>query len=149
MIREQDKNLLKDLFQKELTNPVKLIMFTQQQSPLILTVVNTCEWCEETEALLKEISELSENINVEIYDFVKEEDKSKELGIDKIPAIAIIGAEDYGIRFYGIPAGYEFTTFIEDIIDVSKGKTNLSEKAKERLKDIKKDVYIQVYVTPT
>ncbi len=149
MIREQDKNLLKDLFQNELTNPVKLIMFTQQQSPLILPVVNTCEWCEETEALLKEISELSENINVEIYDFVKEEDKAKELGIDKIPAIAIIGAEDYRIRFYGIPAGYEFTTFIEDIIDVSKGKTNLSEKTKERLKDIKKDVYIQVYVTPT
>jgi len=149
MIREQDKNLLKDLFQKELTNPVKLIMFTQQQSPLILPVMNTCEWCKETEDLLKEIGELSENINIEIYDLVKEEDKAKQLRIDKIPAIAIIGAEDYGIRFFGIPAGYEFTAFIEDIIDVSKGTTNLSEKTKERLKDIKKDIYIQVYTTPT
>jgi len=51
---------------------------------------------------------------------------AEKYGIDKIPAIAILRGgdepKDYGIRFYGIPSGYEFTSLIEDIMMVSSGQ---------------------------
>ena len=53
------------------------------------------------------------------------------------------------MRYFGIPAGYEFSTLVEDLIDVSKGQTNLSEKTREVLSQVDQDVHIQVFVTPT
>ena len=57
--------------------------------------------------------------------------------------------KDYGIRLYGLPAGYEFASFIQDIIMVSTGETGLTEKSIERIKTLSKPVHIQVFVTNT
>ena len=72
-------------------------------------------------------------------------------GIDKIPALVPLDGrdKDRGIRFYGIPAGYEFTTVIEDILDLSRGGTHLSAATKAELAGLKNDVTIKVFVTPT
>jgi glutaredoxin-like protein len=58
-------------------------------------------------------------------------------------------SKDHGIRFYGIPSGYEYTSLIEAIVDVSKGTTELGPKTRESLRTIGQDVRIQVFVTPT
>ena len=52
-------------------------------------------------------------------------------------------------RFFGIPAGYEFSTLVEDILDLSKGTTALSEKTRTALEEVDQDLHIQVFVTPT
>ena len=64
-------------------------------------------------------------------------------------ATVIQAEKDSGIRFYGIPSGYEFTSLLEDIIDVSKGDSGLSEASKALVKEIKQPVHLQVFVTPT
>jgi glutaredoxin-like protein len=115
-------------------------MFTQEVE---------CRFCSETRQLAQELATLNDKLSVEVYDFVANADKAKELGIDKIPALAIIGKKDYGVRIYGIPFGYELQTLIEAIINVSRGKTDLSDKTKEILADIKAPVHIQVFVTLT
>ncbi len=69
--------------------------------------------------------------------------------VDKIPAIALVGAKDYGIRFYGIPAGYEFSSLMDDIVAVSKGESGLAPATKAAVAKINQPVHIQVYVTPT
>ena len=74
---------------------------------------------------------------------------AKQFNIDKIPATVIMGDKDYGIRFYGIPSGYEYSSLIECIMDVSRGKTSLSDKTREKLRAIDRDVHLQVFVTPT
>ena len=99
--------------------------------------------------LLEEVSSLSDKIELVIHDFVADKEKAAEYGIDKIPALAILGKEDHGIRFFGIPSGYEYTSLIEAIIDVSKEKTSLSQKTIEAIKKIDEDIHIQVFVTPT
>jgi len=134
------KELLKEIFEKELRDEVRLVFFTQDIE---------CEFCEEAREFLQELASLSKKIKVEVYDFMKDSDKAKEYGIDKIPAIAMIGSKDYGIRFYGLPSGYEFPVFIDDIVDISKGDSRLSEKVKVLLKSINKPLHIQVFVTPT
>ena len=75
--------------------------------------------------------------------------KAAEYGIDKVPALAVVGKQDYGIRYYGIPAGYEFATFLKDLKMASQGRTEISEKSRARLASINAPVHIQVFVTPT
>jgi hypothetical protein len=74
---------------------------------------------------------------------------AETLGIDKIPAVAIVGAKDYGIRLYGIPAGYEFGSLIEDIRLVSEGDSGLSPETRKAVAELTKPVKIQVFITPT
>ncbi|MBC7319754.1 thioredoxin family protein [bacterium] len=146
-ISEKDRNYLRDVFTRELVNNVRLVFFTQKLGLFVPGV--ECEYCRETGELLKELSETSDKIKLEVYDFISDEEMVKRYGIERIPAIVIAGEEDYGIRFYGIPSGYEFSSLIETIIDVSKRETKLSKEVKERLARIDKDVVIQVFVTPT
>ena len=140
LIPDDKKELLKNDFKEKLVDPVKIVMFTQEIE---------CRFCSDTRKLAQELATLSDKITTEIYDFVADGAKAKEYGIDKIPALAIIGKKDYGVRIYGIPYGYELQTFIEAIINVSKGKTDLSDKTKSILKEVKSPVHIQVFVTLT
>ncbi len=140
LIPAREREHIKKFFEENLVNPVRLVMFTQEIE---------CEYCAETRQLVEEIAELSPKITAEIYNFVTDKPKAEEYKVDKIPAIAIIGQKDYGIRFYGIPSGYEFTTLLEDIVDVSRGESGLSEASKKALASLTKPVHIQVFVTPT
>ena len=140
LINEHIKEHLKEIFEKELKDEVRLIVFTQEIK---------CDFCEEVMEIVQELASLSKKIKVEAYDFLIDDGKVKEYGIDKIPAIAIMGRKDYGIRFYGLPSGYEFSAFVDDLVDISKGNSRLSDKAKIIIKSIKKPLQIQVFVTPT
>lgn len=134
--KEYVENLLQNLPQK-----VKIVYFTQELN---------CDYCNDTQQLLSELAELSNgNVELEIYNFQVDKDKVEEYKVDKVPAIAIIGEKDYGIRYYGIPAGYEFSSVLEDIQTVAKGESGLSEKSIEKIKEINRPLRIQVFVTPT
>jgi glutaredoxin-like protein len=140
LIPEEHKERLKAEFSEKLEKPVKIIMFTQEVE---------CQFCSQTRELINEMAALSDKIKVEIYDFVADAEKAKEYDIDKVPALIIMSEKDYGIRYYGLPFGYELQTLIEGIINVSLGKTDIPEETRQRLKEIKKPVHIQVFVTLT
>ncbi len=142
LIPDDKKELLRNDFKIQLIDPVKIVMFTQEME---------CRFCSDTRQLVQAIAPLSDKLSVEVYDFTKDAEKAKEYCIDKIPAIALIGAKDYGVRIYGIPYGYELQTLIEAIINVSKGKgrTDLSDRTKSILAEIKNPVHIEVFVTLT
>ena len=123
-----------------LAGPVRLIMFTQEIE---------CEFCAETRQLVEEMAQLSDQLTAEVYDFVADQEKVRELGIDKIPAIAVVGQEDYGVRLYGIPSGYEFASLLHAIQAVAAGKPELSEETMQVLADLTTPLHIQVFVTPT
>ena len=127
-----------------LTNPVKLIMFTQEME---------CQFCAETRALVEEVAGLSDKISVEVYDQVADKEIAEEYNIDKIPAVAIVAdgedAKDYGIRLYGIPSGYEFSTLIADIVMVSQRESGLDNATKQYIRELESPLHMQVFVTPT
>ena len=145
LISEKDAEILRKEFAGRMVEPVKIVMFTQETE---------CQFCAETRQIVEEIASLSDRITTEVLDFVADQSVAERYGIDKIPAIALVrveeaGERDYGVRFYGIPSGYEFTTLIEDIWDVSGGVTELKAKTKQALANLKRPVHIQVFVTPT
>ncbi len=139
IIKEEQKEQLKERF-KDLDGNVKLIVFTQE---------NECRYCEETRQVMEDIAELSDKITVEVNDFVADEDKVEKYMIDKIPATVVEGEKDYGIRFYGIPVGYEFVSLIGSIVLASKGESGLSEETKTALEQLEAAVHIQVFITLT
>lgn len=149
IIRDADRNALTTLFAGRLTNPVTLVVYSQKVSPLALPGGPACEWCEQTEKLVGELAELAAKLSVEVRDFVEQADQARRDGVDKIPAILVAGTADYGIRFFGIPAGYTFGTLVETIVDVSRGQTDLPSAIKGDLAKLDHDVHIQVLTTPT
>jgi len=108
-----------------------------------------CQFCAETRQLVEEVATLSGKIELEVYKFAIDKEKVEEYGVDKIPAIAVMGEKDHGVRYYGIPSGYEFSSLIEDIIDVSKGEVELLPATREALAGITEPLHFQVFVTPT
>jgi glutaredoxin-like protein len=143
LIGEKDRKVLRQEF-AQMTEPVRLIVFTQDRE---------CQYCKETRQIAQELTELSDKLSLEVYDFVADKEQVANFRIDKIPAIAVVrgGAQpkDYGIRFYGIPSGYEFGTLVEDILMVSAGQSGLTEQTKKAIASIRKPAHLQVFVTPT
>jgi glutaredoxin-like protein len=135
----RDRQAVKDRLE-ELADPVKLVNFTQELE---------CPGCRETGMLLKELAELSDKLTLEQYNYQLDRAKVDEFKVDKIPATAVVGAKDYGIRFYGLPAGYEFASLLDDILSVSQGASGLSAAAAARVRAIDQPVHLEVLVTPT
>ncbi len=138
-VLDTERSHLKKKFEA-LTGDVELIVFTQEYE---------CMFCKETRELILGLGTLSPRLKTKVYDFVKDNEEAKKYNIKRIPAIAIVGESDYGIRYYGIPAGYEFPALVDDILDVSKGTTSLPDNIKKKLAEITKPIHIQVFVTPT
>jgi glutaredoxin-like protein len=138
-IRESDKAVIKEKL-SEMRSSVTLRYFTQEIE---------CEFCREAHELLQELSALDDKIKLEVFDFTKNADEASKYKIDKIPATVVMNSSDFGIRFYGIPAGYEFSSLLEAIIMVSEGESSLTRESKKFLKELKSPVHLQVFVTPT
>ncbi len=155
LLSENDKKQLSNLLEKEMKDQVKLIYFTQGASELVIPGRPQCMYCRETEAILNELSSLSGLIELYVYDLIGNEELAKTYDIDKIPATIINGEKNKRIKFFGIPAGYEFQVLLEIIIMISQNKTKLKETSRNKLKGLseiqglKTPISIQVFVTPT
>jgi glutaredoxin-like protein len=140
ILGEKERRYLKSKFERELLGGVRLVSFTQEFE---------CEYCAEVRSLAEEIAELDDRISAEVYDFQSDRSLAEKLRVDKIPALLIFGEKEYGVRFFGIPSGYEFMTLVDDIIQVSRRSSSLPAPLKEKVKQIDCPVHIQVFVTPT
>jgi alkyl hydroperoxide reductase subunit AhpF len=124
-----------------LGGPVKLVVFSQS--------LMAGDLCRENEMLVKEVAELSDQVSVEILNLAIDRERAEAYGVDQVPAIVVEGARDYGIRFYGVPTGYEFSNLIDAIIVASTGEPALSDETKSSLAALAGPVEIKVFSTPT
>jgi alkyl hydroperoxide reductase subunit AhpF len=95
------------------------------------------------------VAHLSDKIKLTTHDLHQEGELASEHGIDRVPAFLLKGAARGRVRFFGMPSGYEFSTLIADLVDVSRGTTSLSAETLEQLASLNQDVNIKVFVTPT
>ena len=126
---------------EQLRNPVRLVVFSQALADPA---------AEQVARLVEETAALDSRLSVETRNFVLDKEKVAELGIARIPAVAVLGEEkDYGVRFYGLPSGYEFGSLVDAVLDVSMGESGLAPQTKEALRALPRAVHIQVFTTPT
>jgi alkyl hydroperoxide reductase subunit AhpF len=135
----QDEQAVKKEFER-IGGPVKLTVFASELGP---------ETNSQTVALVREVAALSDQLSVVLLNPHIERDQAQAYGVEVSPAVVVEGARDYGIRFLGIPAGYEFSNLIDSIVAVSTGESDLSEETKTALADLASDVTIKVFATPT
>lgn len=140
MLSERDREAVR----KELTRlggPVRLVVFSQE--------LTAGDLCRQNEGLVREVAALADQVSVEVLNLAIDRERAEAYGVDQVPAIVVEGARDYGIRFYGIPSGYEFGNLIDAMVVASTGEPQLSADTKASLGALAGDVEIKVFSTPT
>jgi alkyl hydroperoxide reductase subunit AhpF len=140
LITDEVAEQLRKEFQK-LKDPVRLAVFSAALAD---------PESEQVKRLVEELAAIDARITAESYNFVLDTEKAASLKIQRIPAIAVLGAtKDYGIRMYGLPSGYEFGSLVDAILDVSSGDSGLSAPTREALAAVDRPLHMQVFSTPT
>jgi alkyl hydroperoxide reductase subunit AhpF len=145
LLSPADQEKLRESF-NEMTSPVRLLFFTQTLG---------CETCVHTRQILDELPQLSDKIAIEEVNFVLDKDKAAQYGVDRVPAVAILGRDASGaerdsrIRFIGAPSGYEFVALVQAVLLVGGRGSNLTDEQRQRLAAVDKPVTMQVFTTPT
>jgi glutaredoxin-like protein len=143
-LNDEISSQVKSIF-SHLDHPVEILFFGKQAG---------CDYCPETAQLLTEVVSFSDLFTLNIYDLEENADLAQKYKIDKAPGFVITAKEsgqltDFGIRYFGIPSGHEFTSLINDLVMVSSRNSALSEKTRQFLKDLDKPTLLQVFVTPS
>lgn len=145
LLSASDQQRLRETF-ADMARPVRLVFFTQTLG---------CETCLQARQILDELPQLSEKISIDEVNFILEPDKAKQYGIDRVPAVAIVGQTESGeerdsnIRFLGTPAGYEFMSLIQAVLLVGGRPSVLSEDSLKRVAAVSSPTTIHVFTTPT
>ena len=142
LLTDRDEVAVRKEFEK-LAGPVKLVVFSQELSA-------AAELCRQNESLVREVAALApDTVSVEVLNISVDRDRAAGYGIDRVPAIVVEGSRDYGIRFLGIPSGYEFSNLIDATILASSGQPGLTAETQAALAGLADDIDIKVFSTPT
>lgn len=139
LLNEEVRGQLSEVFEG-MGNDVTIALFTKEDN---------CETCSDTKSFMEEVSTLSDQLNLEVYDLDEDSEKAEAFKVDKVPAIVLLDADKkyQGVKFYGIPAGHEINSFVTGIMEVSGVGEDLPDDLLEQIKGIDKDVDIKVFVT--
>ena len=122
-------------------SPVRLVFFTQSFG---------CETCAQARQVVDELARGSDRVTVEEHDLVRDAERTAELGIERAPGIAIVGARDLGLRYYGTPAGHELRS-IADAVALAGGAAGdgagLAPESLAALAALDRPLDIKVFVT--
>jgi alkyl hydroperoxide reductase subunit AhpF len=138
-LQPRDEAAVKKEFER-IAGPVKLTVFASELGG---------DSNAQAVALIREVAALSDQLSVTVLNPHIDRDQAQAYGVSESPAVVVEGAQDYGIRFLGIPAGYEFSNLIDSIVAVSAGETGLTDETKATLAGLTEDVTIKVFATPT
>lgn len=140
-LTESDAAYLRDRFARLLTQPVGLRLFTRPDHGAYVPGMAACETCERTRDLLEAVANLDERLYLEVIDDVT--------GAG-VPTICVDPAgQDAGVRFLGMPSGYEFTSLAETIVSAGRPGHGLLAGTLAALGLLDGELEIQTFVTPT
>ncbi len=135
-----------------LAAPVRLVCFTQTFG---------CDGCLMARQVVGRIAAVSDQVTVVEHNLVLDREQVEAYGVDRAPALAVVGGTedvgDLGIRYYGVPAGFEVESIVEAIelvaaggpAAVRAGRAALSDDTLDAVDALDRDVTLRVFVTPT
>jgi glutaredoxin-like protein len=142
LLSEQDRQTVRGHL-AVIEEPVRLLFFTQTfGAPDTVTIAKQ---------VLDEIVCLNDHLTLEEVNFVLEQDRARQYGVEQIPTIVLLkGDQDTRIRFLGAPAGYEFMSLIEAVILAGTNDSGLTPDSRALVAaHVTEPLNIQVFVTPT
>ncbi|MBN2694688.1 thioredoxin [bacterium] len=138
LIDPESRKYLKDRFTEELKGKVKVDLFVGEENQ---------EYVEFTQKLMEEIHEIEPRVILTTYKIGEKEAQTR--GIETSPSLTIGWDKGYKVEYWGAPAGYETSGFVESIILVSKESAGFSNDIMSDIETIDKDVKLYSFVTPS
>jgi glutaredoxin-like protein len=142
LLSEQDRQTVRGHL-AVIEDPVRLLFFTQTFGAPETVMV--------AKQVLDEIVGLCDLLALEEVNFVLEQDRARQYGVEQIPTIVLLkGEQDTRIRFLGAPSGYEFMSLIEAVILAGTNDSGLTPDSRALVAEhVTAPLDIQVFVTPT
>lgn len=120
-------------------------LFSRLQNRMIVEgVLDRSPMAGEMERFLEELGEISDMVECRCS---RESDKTKE--DETCPVIRILreNGEETGIRFYAVPGGHEFNSFVIAIYNAAGPGQPLTDEEREQIGRIKKPVNLKIAVS--
>jgi glutaredoxin-like protein len=142
LLSEQDRQTVRGHL-AVVEEPVRLLFFTQTFGAPDTVMI--------AKQVLDEIVCLNDQLTLEEVNFVLEQDRARQYGVEQIPTIVLLkGDQDTRLRFLGAPAGYEFMSLIEAVILAGTNDSGLTPDSRALVAaHVTTPLDIQVFVTPT
>jgi thioredoxin reductase (NADPH) len=132
-VMDQIKNTFENM-----PHDIDIYMFASKAGDDVFTQANR--------QIIRAFRELTSRITFREYDL--EHDLARKWNAETSPTL-IIAPERYSIRWLGAPMGEEGRTFLETLLLVGMGQSNLGEQALKVIKKIDTPRNIKVFVSPT
>jgi hypothetical protein len=139
MLTEQQQRVIEDGL-SGLVHPVSVLYY----APDVASAATRVD-----QALLEAIAHRSDRVRLEVLADRWDGPREEGVGIARTPAIVVKGEQDYGIRYYGTPDGYELETFLGVVRAVSARRSGLSDASRAEIAGLAERLHLEVLVAPT
>ncbi|UCH24052.1 MAG: thioredoxin-disulfide reductase [Deltaproteobacteria bacterium] len=135
-----DENFMRQLRQtfEQLPNDIPIYMFTQKGMDDVFAQTNR--------QIVRAFRELTPKVTFKEFDL--DHELAQKWNVDRSPTL-LIAPERISIRWLGAPLGEEGRTFLETLIMVGLGQSNLSEQSLKVINKIDAPRNIKVFVSAT
>jgi glutaredoxin-like protein len=147
MIPLEVQQTLRAALAERLTGRVKVDLFTQHESALLRLDREPCVSCEETEELVGDLARLSPLITLTVHEAGRERELEQRLGVERLPATVLRGVLNRAVTFYGLPLPPIFSAVLNTVVFLSDNKPQLPAEVERRLRRLKEQITIRVFVT--
>lgn len=150
ILKQDEQKTLKTRFKKELKKELTVNLFSVRTSGLLILPGRECPTCPQSQALLEEVVAVTPKLSLEVYDFYSQPEVAQIQGVERIPCITFSTADKTysNLKYYGTPSGFEFATLLQDISVISRAVSPLQVPTRKALRQLDKDLHLQVFVTP-
>ena len=140
LLRAEEETKVREWF-AELERPVELLVaLGPEETPL--AGAGDVDFGAEMERVCEGLAELSERVTYRV--------EQEPEGLPRFPAVSIRpDGRDVGVRYDGLPWGYELSSLIGAIVEAGRDTPSLRAESLAALEDLDRGLALDVFVTPT
>jgi alkyl hydroperoxide reductase subunit F len=140
VFRAEDEAKVRELFDA-LERPVELLVaLGPEETPL--PGARDVDFGGEAVRIVEALAALSGKVTARV--------EEEPPGFERYPSIAVLPeGRDAGVRYDGLPWGYELASLVGAIREAGKAESSLQPESLARLAALEHDLAIDVFVTPT
>lgn len=130
----------------EVSRNVTIKLYTAPSGGIIVPG-RECMACRPVQDLLAEVSGLSPRVTLETIDYYTNLADAQRNGVTRIPAFTVGRDDASRMRYFGTPSDRLLGVLISALIGASNKKSPFKLDTRRRLRRLKEDAHIQVFVT--
>jgi alkyl hydroperoxide reductase subunit AhpF len=145
VLRLEELQAVRNYLDAEVNRNVTIKMYTASSGGIIIPG-RECTGCRPVQDLLAEVSGLSPKVTLETIDYHANLADAQKDGVARIPAFTVGRNNASRMRYFGTPSDRLLGVLVSALIGASTNKSPLKLDTRRRLRRLKEDAHIQVFV---